>query len=1045
MAWRKRRLTAAAVLNNFSILLFAYERRGLAGRVGLLLATFLIFAGLTNCRQLPFRRYTVADGLPSDSVACVRRDSRGFLWFCTAEGLSRFDGYSFTNYGVDQGLPDRFVTDFIETRNGDFWVGTRKGIARFNPKPQTKAEIFTTYLPGNTEAAQLINTFIEDRGGRLWVATAGGLFELFKAEGRWGLRQADLGPCGGQGGVNSLAQDQAGNLWMAMGSYYGGSFLCRRRTDGEIEAFRDPFLTKNEITSVFVDSESRIWIGTFRGLALLVSQPDSTRRFIARVFRKEDGLRSNVVGAMFQSSDGKLWLGCEGVMAVIISDSKVRFEFLRGSEQGNGLVNAEDTSGNLWMGGTRLAIHGFVSYGSADGVQSNNFRSIFEGSDGKLYTVTSIHNRYIQRFDGKRFIAVAPLFPGHGADWDWSGWGWGQLHFQDHLGEWWIATGYGLLRYPKVRHLEDLARTPPKAIYTPRDGLGGIDIFRLYEDSRGDIWIAAWSGSSLTRWDRATGRFHAFGNAEGWQSNIPMAFREDRAGNLWIGSWAHDLTRYRRGRFEVFHPSDGFPDGSVLAIWLDRGGRVWAGTTRGGLVRIDQPDQDNLHFLAYTTRDGLSSNNIRTITEDHWGRIYAWTGVGLDRLEPETGAIVHFAPADGLPSAGSADLEAFCDRQGGLWFGFQDLYRLDPLPPATSVSELPIYINHVSTRGNGVPVSELGVTQVAGLVLRPSQDNLQIEFGSLNFQLGETLRYQYKLVGADQDWSAPSDLRRVNYAQLRPGRYQFLVRAMNSRGEVSGSPAQISFRLLAPVWQRWWFLSLAAALVAFISFRLYQYRVNSLLELERVRTRIASDLHDDIGSGLTQIAILSEVAKRSEGVGNHGDVLSRMADLSRELVDGMGEIVWAMNPQRDHLVDLVQRMRRFANDVLSAREIELEFHAPASDLDLPVRLDVRRNLYLIFKEAINNVVRHSGCTRVNITLTAEKSEMKLSVSDNGKGVHNPSDGDSCGGGRGLPSMRERARELRGTLEVTSKSGEGTRVSLRVPLSHRPLPGNTIPT
>jgi signal transduction histidine kinase len=165
-------------------------------------------------------------------------------------------------------------------------------------------------------------------------------------------------------------------------------------------------------------------------------------------------------------------------------------------------------------------------------------------------------------------------------------------------------------------------------------------------------------------------------------------------------------------------------------------------------------------------------------------------------------------------------------------------------------------------------------------------------------------------------------------------------------------------------------------------------------------------------------------------------LLSRVADLSRELVDAMGEIVWAMNPQRDKLADVIQRMRRFASDVLVARGIEFEFQAPQSDLDLPLRSDVRRNLYLVFKEGINNIVRHSGCTQVTIALSADKEEMKLHLADNGRGVLSDNGREGARSGRGLASMKERAAALGGPLEITSSPGAGTRLFLRVPFVHR---------
>lgn len=1013
-------------------IVFADRRLRLA--VSQLSLIFLFAAGLASGDQVPLRRYTTMDGLPSNSVNCVKRDSHGFLWFCTAEGLSRFDGYNFVNYGTEVGLPDRLITDFLEARNGEYWVGTFHGVARFDPKPSVGAPLFHVYRLAGDDVSQHVNSLFQDRDGVVWAATDAGVFHFAQSAGKGGgFQRLETGPAAAGKGADFIGQDRDGNLWITMGREEG-TVIVRRAPDGRSEILRDPFLSHNRINSLFIDKHNRIWLGSYHGLALLAPHP-SASGLIARVFHRKDGGSGDFFGGMFESADGRLWVGCGGLLEVVSKDDEVVFKLYGTADKGFGAIAAEDSDGNFWMGNTRLATHGFVTYGPEDGLHTDDIRSIFEGHDGRLYVVTGTHGRYIHRFDGKRFVAVVPLVPGHDSSWDWGGWGWEQTHLQDHNGEWWCATGFGLFRYPKVKRLEDLAHTPPKAIYTTRDGLGGDDIFRLYEDSRGDVWISAWGGRGLTRWERATSRFHAFDKQEGWEG-IAAAIREDRTGNIWLGPWEHDLVRYRHGQFETLRRKDGFPDGRVNSIWLDRAGRIWAGTDRGGLVRIDEPDADRVHFQVYTTKDGLSSDNIRAITEDHWGRIYFWTGKGVDRLEPDSGGLVHYTTEDGLVPSGSDNQEAFCDRHGNLWFGFMGLSRLNPRLEPAKASSLSIYIRRIQVRGVSLPISELGESRTADLVLQPNQNNVEIEFGSINFVQREKLRYQYKLDGSDTGWNPPTDARAVSYANIRPGTYRFSVRAITSRGQVSALPAVVSFKMLGPVWTRWWFLSLIVALVALVAYELHRYRVNQLLEVERVRTRIASDLHDDIGSGLTQIAILSEVVRQEGSNDRKEGQLSRIADLSRELIDGMGEIVWAMNPQRDQLADLLQHMRRFASDILVTRGIDFGFHSPATDLSLSLRSDVRRQVFLIFKEAINNSVRHSGCTRMDISILVGKGELRLNVFDNGHGISKSERSDVNDAGHGLGNMRQRAAGLGGTLEIESNSEGGTRVFLRMPVSPR---------
>jgi signal transduction histidine kinase len=271
----------------------------------------------------------------------------------------------------------------------------------------------------------------------------------------------------------------------------------------------------------------------------------------------------------------------------------------------------------------------------------------------------------------------------------------------------------------------------------------------------------------------------------------------------------------------------------------------------------------------------------------------------------------------------------------------------------------------------------------------------------------------------------------VSYANLGAGKYRFLVRAVNAAGVSSSSPAIISFSILPPIWQRWWFLMFATVLILLVAHRVHKYRLAQALKLERVRTRIATDLHDDIGSSLSQVSVLSEViGRRVKSDPAVAEPLATIGSVSRELVDSLNDIVWAINPRRDHLSDLAQRMRRFASDIFTARNIDFSFTAPRTNHDLKVGADMRRDVFLIFKESVNNIVRHSHCSRADITFDVNDGILKLIVSDNGHGLNGKQNGE----GNGLFSMRQRAANLGGSFEAISNRGSGTTVRLEVPLN-----------
>jgi len=394
--------------------------------------------------------------------------------------------------------------------------------------------------------------------------------------------------------------------------------------------------------------------------------------------------------------------------------------------------------------------------------------------------------------------------------------------------------------------------------------------------------------------------------------------------------------------------------------------------------------------------------------------------------------VKHFTTADGLAS-GEVNV-AGRDRDGALWFGtLLGLSRLIPEPDRPD-SAPPVFITGIQVRGIPQPLAEFGATNVRQLALRPNQNQVRLDFVGLGFAPGELLRYQYRLEGADRDWSPPTDQRTVNYASLKPGAYRFEVRALNTEGAVSPMPAAVPFTIQAPVWQRWWFLSASAIALATLIYAAYRYRLAQLLAVERVRVRIAADLHDDIGASLSQIAVLSEVARRKIQGANldTSEPFVEIASISREVVDAMSDIVWAINPKHDRLSNLEYRMRRFACDVLSTRNIKLDFPAWTGPGDLRVGADLRRQVFLIFKEAVNNVARHSGCTHAGVEFKVVEDNLLLQVTDSGKGF----DPLAYLEGNGLMNMRKRAADLGGAMLLESRPNHGTTLQLRIPLAHQ---------
>jgi signal transduction histidine kinase len=313
--------------------------------------------------------------------------------------------------------------------------------------------------------------------------------------------------------------------------------------------------------------------------------------------------------------------------------------------------------------------------------------------------------------------------------------------------------------------------------------------------------------------------------------------------------------------------------------------------------------------------------------------------------------------------------------------------------------------------------------------LRPYENSVEVDFVGIELGAGRSLDYEYKLDGAQRDWQALGRERSIRFASLAPGVYRLLVRATNSEGAVTDPPASVELFVATPLWRRWWSLSLMGAALAASLYTAHRRRMRHVLELERVRTRIATDLHDDVGASLSQVAIMSEVVSRSAIADRK--VLEEIAGTSRALLQSMSEIVWAIDPSHDRLHDLTQRMRWFAGETLSGCGIVLHFSISEQERELRLSVEARRQVFLIFKECVNNIARHAQARNAYIALKAEQAHLVLEIEDDGCGFDAGSNA-----GHGLRNMAWRAHLLNAAFEVNGSPGKGTRVVLCVPLGPR---------
>ena len=686
------------------------------------LLALLSFAAPAHSQRLPAKTFTTADGLANNVVNRIVSDSRGYLWFCTREGLSRFDGHGFTTYGIDDGLPSAVIYDLVETRQGIYWIATSRGLVRFDPlgaaKPASDAgAMFSTFLPdADTRTHEVLSLFL-DRSGTVWVGTALGLYQVKQAAGAPSFAAPfDVE----RNEVTSLAEDSTGALWAGT-----GNGVYRRLANGRLEHYtvRDG-LPANDVQTILADRHGRVWIGTrSSGLAVLTVDAGSPRPTIARVYSTRDGLPANWINQIFEARDGGLWAtSTAGLIEIVPVAEAGGYRFRTPGSLGLALPGlhsvAQDRNQAFWVGSdtgaAKILPGGFTIFGAREGIPSA--ATLLEPPNGGVVGMEAGGQwRFFQFVDDRFIVTELPLSNAAPS------WGWNQMVLVDRAGDWWIGTRTGVLRFRGVDRLEQLARATPVARYTRRDGLAADVVIRLFEDSRGDVWIATVGEgllSGLSRWVRTRGTLHHYTDRDGlppFDRLFVTSFAQDRAGSVWIGfSGDGGLARYRAGRFERFDARHGIPPGAIRNLAVDRQDRLWGASYRGGLLRVDRLADDRPVFSRYTTAQGLSSNQVTAVVEDRLGRIYAGTARGIDRLDPATGRIRAHRAGEGLPIGEM--LAAIRDRTGVLWASYHTgLVRIAPGddPPAVAASVLIT----VGARRGSKPV-DLGVGAAGTAVLR---------------------------------------------------------------------------------------------------------------------------------------------------------------------------------------------------------------------------------------------------------------------------------------------------------------------------------------
>jgi ligand-binding sensor domain-containing protein len=966
--------------------------------------------------DLKFDHISVEQGLSQDIVWSIAQDKQGFMWFATENGLNRYDGYSIKVYKHNQhdltSLAANDVRRLFLDRSGTLWIIQYGFISEYDSERDAFINLhfdFATYcayddqhshlLLGTDKGLMKLNTndhsvAVLDSGavigkvyamsesvlGFVWVGTSNGLYRYYPGSGKFVRQEGVVMP----DGVSVLLEDSRGRLWLDAGQRGLRRFDVADTTINDF--YPDPLDSKSlidhAVICLFEDSRGNIWVGTFSGLE---RYDPASGGFLHYRSDPEDpySLRSNRVYSVFQDRDGAMWIGTYRGGISRSDPYHQKFEHyysLKANSTGpvgtNAFALLESSSGDLWIG---TEISGLAR------VERNS-------------------HRFTSFLSNQRLGATIALEA-------------------DRKGRLWLATqGTGLVCYDgstgtmkRYRHSQ-----------THSSSIGEDEVQSLHLDRDGILWVGL-KGRGLDRYDERSDSFIHYWPDDRYPSVGVWHIAEDRRGVLWLGSLYGGSGVYcfekSTGAFTIPGKSlagpgfSGFP--SIRAVYEDSQGVFWLGSWGSGLYRFDPIKQTVTQF---TEVEGLVNNFVKGMLADSRENLWITTENGMSKFDPRTGVFKGFTTKDGLQSnffwSGS-----FCrGRDGRMYFGgtngfnafHPDSTRDNPNVPPVIITRFMV-LNEPMKLGSGNEVS-----------LGYQQDFFSFEFVALNYTAPEKNEYAYRMEGFDKEWVKAGTRRYAAYTHLDPGKYTFRVKASNNDGIWNEQGTSLSVVILPPYWRTWWFRLLAILTLAGGLSAAYVYRVRRLLEIERLRSRIAADLHDDVGSEIGHIALASQLlARKGMLPENEQHQLLSIGTSALHASEMMKEVVWLLNPKNDSLQDILLKMKTSAAELLVG--IDYAFEAPQGEFPGRVDLKIKRNVFLMYKEILHNIVKHARATRVSIQVQIRPRYLGLTVSDNGIGF----DTSAQTTGNGLGNLRNRAAQIGGNLSISSESGMGTTIALNV--------------
>lgn len=957
---------------------------------GIIFFLSCLYLSILSAQSLPYEKYTSKNGLVSDRITAIAQDEKGFMWFGSFFGICRYDGNKFQKIDLPEEQKNKYVNCLLAAY-GKMYAGFLfgGGLAEYD-KGKLKA-FFINKQGANNEFACM-----NDNGdGSIVLANTGGEVYSFK-NGRFTfLSKLPLKP---GAYPRQIVKDDLQTLWIATEQ---GLFLLPKPYD------RPKLYFTNEFVYSLVNKNGRIWFCRTNGKRTLV-QATGHDPSLADTIYASPHIKPVLFSGM---DDAGFWQLNFQKGLFDLSDLKKGFYPIPLDLGTDISCLFEDREHNLWIANepgifkvSNFNIRTYLFDETAAGGGSLSFveDSVLWASNSKaLYSVTryAMSKKNVQHQHSDYY---------------------GLLYSDRQKNLWITFWEEGVLktrwRNGKLLSKKDFSQFNGKATKAKT----------ICEDSKGNLWMAGSNGLFRVKNNRILDIFYVT-SATGQPAFINSITIDEEKHMLWLGDNASGVIGLRYElqpngkcvyKTEVYITSkNGLRDEYIRSVCFDENKTLWAGTRYGGIYKIE--NRNGRYIVQDCNREaGLLCTRVTDIKAQGSKDVWFATCDGVYQYNYESKSWLHFSTSNGLLNAEVYGVTVDPNGQSVWAVTAQGLTQLYIGEAKKTVAPL---INITAVTVLGKPDTNALVKQER-LRYSSSQNSIGFSFAGASFIDEKRVSYKYILEGYDKEWSAPSLNNSVQYASLPPGNYQFKVMAANARGEWSNRPAVFQFEIVMPFYKRTWFLFLSFSALAFIVYFVRVQRLKQQYKIEKLRLNIARDLHDDIGSTLGSINILTKTATRKlsrQAVQEEiKPIFEKIGKSAEDTLDAMDDIVWSINPDKDKLQDLIIRMREFVIPLFEAKNVELDF-AAAGNKEQVLPMSLRRNVFLIYKEAVHNILKHAGATRVKIRIQAAQS-FAMSIEDNGKGFV-----QEASQRNGLKNMHNRAREVNGELQVRScESGTG---------------------